>query len=284
MVKPLRKIVLLLACAGLNACGGSSYLFDEEDSAPSGYRDLSNVPDAIPREEAPSRYGNPASYKVFGKRYHVMQDSAGYTKKGIASWYGTKFHGRKTSSGERYDMYAMTAAHKSLPLPTYVEVTNLNNGRKVIVKVNDRGPFHNNRIIDLSYAAAHRLGILGKGTGFVEIRAIDPSQPTPDTETVLAARDETPPHEANEANDETADKAISMYLQVGAFLSRDNAERLRHKLLDAAFGNTQISPVEQNGNTVYRVRLGPILDTNSADQLVGKLVSLGIHNSHVVSD
>lgn len=279
MVKLTQKLLLTLACATLSACGGSNYIFEEQDSAPSEHRDLSSVPDAVPRDEPRSRYGNPASYEVFGKRYHVMASSEGYTEKGISSWYGTKFHGRRTSSGERYDMYAMTAAHKSLPLPTYVEVTNLNNGRKVVVKVNDRGPFHENRIIDLSYSAAYRLGILGKGTGFVELRAIDPSQPTPVTR--VATRDEAPVRDAEETG---TDKNTNLYLQVGAFISRDNAERLHSKLLNAALANSLISPVQHNGNTVYRVRLGPILDVEIADQLVSKLTALGIHDSRVVTD
>jgi rare lipoprotein A len=274
-----RKLILTLCCAGLSACGGSSYVFEEQDSAPREHRDLSSVPDAVPRDEPRSRYGNPASYEVLGKRYHVMESSAGYIEKGIASWYGTKFHGRRTSSGERYDMYAMTAAHKSLPLPTYLQVTNLNNGRRVVVKVNDRGPFHENRIIDLSYSAAYRLGILGKGTGLVEIRSIGPDQPAPVTR--VATAEETPVREAEQS---TADKAINMYLQVGAFINRDNAERLHSKLLDAAIGNTQISQVQYNGNAVYRVRLGPILDVEIADQLVTRLAALGIHNSRIVID
>lgn len=279
MLKQTRKIILTLCCAGLGACGGSSYVFDDEDSAPSEHRDLSSIPDAVPRDEPRSRYGNPASYEVLGKRYRVMPTSTGYREKGIASWYGTKFHGRRTSSGERYDMYAMTAAHKSLPLPSYVEVTNLSNGRKVIVKVNDRGPFHENRIIDLSYSAAYRLGILGKGTGFVEIRAINPAEPEPVTR--VAAVDEPPLREAEE---NTTTRAINMYLQVGAFISRDNAELLHSKLLNAALGNTLISPAQSNGNTVYRVRLGPFLDVDVADQLANKLTAIGIHNSHIVTD
>lgn len=279
MVKLTGKLLLAVFCAGLSACGGSSYIFEEQDSAPSEQRDLSNVPDAVPREEPRSRYGNPDSYEVFGKRYHVMASSEGYVEKGISSWYGTKFHGRRTSSGERYDMYAMTAAHKSLPLPTYVQVTNLKNGRKVIVKVNDRGPFHENRIIDLSYSAAYRLGILGKGTGFVEVRAINPNQAEPVTR--VAALEQAP---VRDEQTTTVSKNINLYLQVGAFISRDNAERLHSKLVDAALGNTQISPVQHNGNTVYRVRLGPIFDVDIADQLVNKLTSLGVHNSRVVTD
>lgn len=145
-----------------------------KDGPPNFYVDETKVPDAVPKVEPLSKNGNMRYYHVFGKRYYTMRNSKNYKAVGTASWYGTKFHSRHTSSGERYDMLAMTAAHKTLPLPTYVEVTNLRNHRKVIVKVNDRGPFESNRLIDLSYVAAKKLGMLGHGTTKVQIRAIDP--------------------------------------------------------------------------------------------------------------
>ncbi len=133
------------------------------------------VPDAIPREEPLSRYGNPGSYEVFGRRYYPMKSSQGFVERGVASWYGPGFHRKRTSSGEPYDMYAMTAAHRVLPLPTYVEVTHLSSGRKAVVKVNDRGPFKDDRVLDLSLAAAQKLGIHGPGTAWVEVRALSPA-------------------------------------------------------------------------------------------------------------
>ena len=154
----------------LTACGS----FSSRDSAPDRYIDHTRVKNAVPIVESKSKYGNPKSYEVQGKRYHVLKSASNFTERGIASWYGTKFHGRRTSSGEPYDMYAMTAAHKTLPIPIFVEVTNLDNHRKIIVRVNDRGPFAEGRIIDLSYVAAKKLGIDTKGTGRVVIRAIDP--------------------------------------------------------------------------------------------------------------
>ena len=169
-----RLVSLLLITALLQSCAGGSA--PDADGPP----DASSVPpvppDAVPRVEPRSRYGNPSSYVVFGRRYHVMNSAHDYVERGIASWYGRKFHGRRTSSGEPYDMHAMTAAHKSLPLPSYVRVTNLKNGRSTVVRVNDRGPFHENRIIDLSYAAARKLDILGEGTGMVEVRALTPGR------------------------------------------------------------------------------------------------------------
>ncbi len=133
------------------------------------------IPDAVPTQEPLSAYGNPSEYEVDGHTYRVLSTSEGYEAEGIASWYGPKFQGRRTSSGESFDMYRMTAAHRTLPIPTYVEVTNLENGRRVVVRVNDRGPFHEGRIVDLSYVAARKLGIVGAGTARVRVRALEPA-------------------------------------------------------------------------------------------------------------
>ena len=137
--------------------------------------DLAGIPDAVPREEPLAESGNMAEYRVFGRTYRTLETSEGYEAEGVASWYGREFHGRSTSSGEPYDMYAMTAAHRTLPLPTYLEVVNLDNGRRVVVRVNDRGPFHDGRLLDVSYAAAWKLGMLGAGTARVRIRALEPA-------------------------------------------------------------------------------------------------------------
>ena len=145
------------------------------------------IPDAVPKVEPLSRYGNPPYYEVFGKRYYVLSSSVDYLERGVASWYGPGFHEVRTSSGETYDMYAMTAAHKTLPLPAYVRVTNLENGRSVVVRVNDRGPFVGNRIIDLSYTAAARLDMLRNGTAMVEVRGIDPRAPLTELTTPMTA-------------------------------------------------------------------------------------------------
>lgn len=157
--------------AGTRARGAPDFRRDRPPTDPPDV-DLDDIPDAVPRDEPRSRSGNPAEYEVFGRTYRTLPSAEGYEEEGIASWYGEEFHGRSTSSGEPYDMYAMTAAHRSLPLPSYVEVTNLDNGRTVVVRVNDRGPFHGNRLIDVSYAAAHRLGLIGPGTARVRIRAL----------------------------------------------------------------------------------------------------------------
>lgn len=176
---------------------GGPFAGRSPDGGPSNPPDLSQVPDAVPRDEPRARYGNPARYEVFGQTYYVKDSAEGYDQEGIASWYGTKFHGRRTSSGEPYDMYAMTAAHRSLPLPTYAEVTNLDNGKRVVVRINDRGPFVDNRIIDLSYAAATRLDMVDAGTAPVRVRTVTAADscvpPAPGTVRPPATRRQRPP-------------------------------------------------------------------------------------------
>jgi len=205
---PLRfaRALCGLLCAALGACSITGrHEPAPETRAPSTAKapaapagvpppptDMLSTPDAVPKVEPRSRYGNPAFYDVFGKRYYVMASSLGYVERGVASWYGPGFHAVRTSIGEPYDMYGMTAAHKTLSLPTYVRVTNLENNRSIVVRVNDRGPFVGNRIIDLSYTAAAKLDMLRKGTAFVEVRAIDPlansiSAVTPVTSALLTA-------------------------------------------------------------------------------------------------
>lgn len=170
----------IAAAIVLTACSSTPTSTPGQDSAPGHVPiDPWSVPEPVPKIEPRSRYGNPANYEVFGKRYRVLESADGYRERGLASWYGTKFHGRRTSSGEPYDMFAITAAHKTLPLPTYVQVRNLENGRSLIVRVNDRGPFHPGRIIDLSYTAAVRLGVYEKGSAKVEVVALTDVPPAP---------------------------------------------------------------------------------------------------------
>ncbi|MCU7876012.1 MAG: septal ring lytic transglycosylase RlpA family protein [Candidatus Thiodiazotropha sp. (ex Lucinoma borealis)] len=230
---------------------------------------MDTIPDAVPKVEAKSRYGNPASYVVFGKRYHTLTDNRDYSSRGIASWYGSKFHGQRTSSGESYDMYAMTAAHKTLPLPSYVRVTNLKSNRSVVVKVNDRGPFHDNRLIDLSYTAAWKLGIIGEGTGLVEVVSLDPDRPPPPPEVqpVKLKKDKSLPE---------------LFLQVGAFGSSTNAHRLKKQLEEQLQAAVIIEDNNNKTHPVYRVQVGPIASVELADHLSQRLDQLGIPDPHVV--
>jgi rare lipoprotein A len=268
MKTTLRVAAMSVLTAGfLAGCSTTNTVFEPQDAAPARPIDVSSIPDAIPRPEPRSRYGNPESYVVYGKRYYTLPSSKGYSEQGMASWYGTKFHGKRTSSGEPYDLYGMTAAHKTLPLPTYVKVTNLQNGRSVTVKVNDRGPFHDDRIIDLSYTAAAKLGILGKGTGKVEVSAIDTG--TGDTLQLAKATPAAP----------AATAAQSLYLQVGAFSSAQNAERLRNEILDQQVGEVRIVETTGNAGTFYKVQVGPFSDISETDRVVRALKPLGINES-----
>ena len=206
------KILAVVICIVLTSSCGVVFKRD----GPGGAVRTGKIGDAVPKAESRSRYGNPESYEVLGKRYYTLKTSHGFQERGIASWYGKKFHGRKTSSGEIYDMYLMTAAHKHLPLPTYVKVANLENGRSAVLKVNDRGPFHENRVIDLSYAAALKLGVAKKGTAFVEVTAINEN---PSVLTTSAER------KSQRAIDD-----VGLYLQIGAFNERLNAQRLSQRV------------------------------------------------------
>jgi rare lipoprotein A len=252
----------------LNACSvyGPGYP-DVQDSAPLHNVDISKIADATPRHEAPSRYGNPESYVVYGQRYHILDSSEGYVQRGVASWYGTKFHGKRTSSGEAYDMYAMTAAHKTLPIPAYAEVTNLDNGKRIIVKINDRGPFVKDRLIDLSYVAARKLGITANGTGRVEVRtiSIDNNQPEPLMQAIPTTTTDT----------DNPDNASNLYLQVGLFRDRVNAEQLRHKLAAMSLPEIHVSTDTSTAEPLYRVRIGPLSADTEAEQLIEKLAIQG---------
>ncbi len=279
---PIKYLCVGLLCASLlAACSIRPSLPPgfpaDSDSAPTRRLDPNSIADATPRIEPKSRYGNPASYVVLGQRYHTLPSSQGYVERGIASWYGTKFHGRSTSSGESYDMYAMTAAHKSLPLPTYVQVTNLRNGRTAVVKVNDRGPFHDNRLIDLSYAAATKLGILGEGTGLVEVRALDPGTVPTETRQTAAAP-------ANPVLPVSHPGAPGLFIQVGAFSSRYNATQLSQRLTHSLGEKVRIQQIDNRGQALFRVQIGPLASVEQVDSLSLDLPRLGIVETQVIID
>jgi rare lipoprotein A len=227
-----------------------------------------SVPDAMPRIEPRSRYGNPPFYDVFGKRYYVLSSSVGYWERGVASWYGPGFHTVRTSTGEPYDMYGMTAAHKTLPLPAYVRVTNLQNGRSIVVRVNDRGPFVGNRIIDLSYTAAAKLDMLRNGTALVEVRALDPSTPPP----VATASAIAPAAGA------------ALFIQAGAFSDPVNAQRLADRLRGGSYGNVFVRDDQIAGRRMYRVRIGPVPDVAQFDRVVAALEKAGVNDAHLALD
>ena len=285
--------------------GPGNYSPPHKDGAPWWDVDVSRIPDAIPMPHYGRVKASP--YTVFGKQYYPIQDARRYQAVGPASWYGTKFHGQATANGETYDLYGMTAAHKTLPLPSYVKVTNLENGKAVVLRVNDRGPFYSDRIIDLSFAAAKKLGYAESGTARVKVEGIDPhewwaqqGQPVP---MVLAAPQQTaqvettaqpqaveqysPPPQQHAAavvpvqidakkNDSVG--ASGLYLQVGAFANPDAAELLKAKLSETVSAPVFISSVVRNQQILHRVRLGPINSQGEAEQVRDsvRLANLGL--------
>ncbi len=250
-------LLILLTMLTLNGC--STAFNSHPDGAPSYPVDETKIPNAVPKKEALSQYGNNRTYRVAGKTYHTLSSSRNYDAKGIASWYGTRFHSIPTSSGERYNMFGMTAAHKTLPLPTYVRVTNLKNGKQVIVKINDRGPFSGNHLIDLSYVAAKKLGMIERGTALVDVKAIDVDSYNRSINTRSA-------HSFAQNNH-------PVYLQAGVFKQRAYAERLKTRLSKEIAAPVHISRAAKH---LYRVQIGPIKDTAANKQISKQLKSLGL--------
>lgn len=251
----------------LSACGPRAVERPEAPPTPQAAPtpiDPNAVADPVPRPEPRSRYGNPAFYDTLGKRYYVLPTADGYRERGVASWYGPGFHKARTSSGEEYDMYGMSAAHKTLPLPCFAQVTNLNNGKSVIVRVNDRGPFVANRLIDLSYAAASKLDMLRAGTTLVEVRTLSaPDQPQPAPQPV--DKDE-------------------IYIAAGAFAEEDNANRMLSTLRGASIGPAFIREATVDGRHIFRVRVGPVPDVPAFDRLIGELRNVGVLDARLALD
>jgi rare lipoprotein A len=255
----MKKIIFASYLALLLATlAGCSFAPVTQDGAPSQDVDVSSIPNAVPKVLPRSRYGNPASYVVNGRRYYVLKSAAGYNKTGIASWYGTKFHGQLTSTREVYDMFGMTAASTELPLPTYVRVTNLENGRQIIVKVNDRGPFDKDRILDLSYAAAKKLGYQKKGTALVRVTAINPRQWIAQHQAQPTSTAVTTTHIAHRPH---------IYLQIGAFADQQNAINLRERIGQYTSSNIIIKQGWSNGHRIYRVQIGPLTGVAENDHV-----------------
>lgn len=250
-MKFMRYSFLVLGLMLLAACGGKKDI--HHDGPPDKSIDANKVVVLKPRPEPRARYGNKSPYTVLGKTYTVLPTAEGYHQRGIASWYGKKFHGRTTSSGELYDMYLPTAAHKSLPLPTYAEVTNLDNGRTLIVKINDRGPFHEDRMIDLSYGAAVKLGVIETGTARVEVRTL-----------------------SFEKDKSHAKGKVNITYQVGAFSDKSTAKAVAKKLEKANINHVEVKKGRtSSGSRVWRVRVGPITNTESAWRIEQKIIELG---------
>lgn len=245
---------LLIGISILSGCTTSRYQH-AQDFTPQTIPDISTIPEPTPKAEPLSALGNPSSYRVWGKEYQVLPTAAGYHERGVASWYGMKFHGHRTANGEIYDVYQYTAAHKTLPLPSYVRVTRVDTGQSVVVRVNDRGPFHNGRIIDLSYAAAVKLGINRKGTAEVDVEVVQPPASAP-----------------------------VRWIQVSALSDLNAARNLQHKLqqnLVPLNWPVSISSPEQNATgqkVLHKVRIGPVPEGDQLTAVLERLKSISINN------
>tara|TARA_B100000959_G_scaffold111231_1_gene117314 strand:+ start:259 stop:1086 length:828 start_codon:yes stop_codon:yes gene_type:complete len=254
-------LYLLLVCL-LPGCSffrdKSSGAYFEDDGPPVGGPSPASVANAVPRPEPLSRIGN-SPYEVYGVTYvPIRKVSVGYAQTGEASWYGKKFHGRKTSNGDVYDMYGMTAAHKTLPLPTYLQVRNLDNGREVVVRVNDRGPFLGGRILDLSYMAAQKLGVVATGTAQVRIEVIDgPVSAKAPVQSVALDRPEA-----------------VFFLQAGSFRLATNAHRLKADLAGAGVTGIRVVTVQIGQNLYHRVQVGPIHGSAAVSTQRGIVINL----------
>jgi len=264
---------LLAAAVLLAACTPAHWPVNDESPrttrqpvpAPSGSREPVGGETAAKAAAPAPRAGNPPFYEVFGERYFVLPSSEGYRDQGVASWYGEPFHGRRTSSGEIFDMYKLTAAHKTLPLPSLVRVTNLDNGRSVVVTVNDRGPFVKDRLIDLSYEAARQLDLVKQGTGRVRVEAVG------NRSAVLTA--------------EAAEAPVQLlFMQVGAFGDEVNAARLKARLESGSVNKVAIRYDDGVSPALYRVRIGPLADSAEYDALASRVASLGIANPRLVTE
>ena len=332
----LKTCLLLLVVSILSACGSTitktggdtsassqnkqseSRYSIKQDKAPAQHRDMSNAPDAVPRAEAHSRGGNKSVYEVWGKQYYVLPSSQGFREQGIASWYGEKFHGHLTSNGETYDMFSMTAAHKHLPLPTYVRITNLENNRVVIVRVNDRGPFHGNRVIDLSYAAASKLGYHKKGVAKVLVEAIDGSSWNPAAEQALRRQRQligTNQWSVNANADNSAvsnvnnavalapatsvtkaspvslkidnqithqeQRPLGYFVQLGAFSQMGSAKKIAEDVTKKLV-RADVHVEKSTNGQLYRVLIGPVRDEKSTAIVLQKVTNLGYGSAIVL--
>lgn len=266
--------IILLCFTQLVACSLTSRKFNVYgDGAPPFDVDVSKIPDAEPKKEPLHPRGN-QSYDLNGRHYRVLKNAKGYSRSGTASWYGSMFHDKLTSTGERYNMFAMTAASTELPLPCYVKVTNLENGKDVVVRVNDRGPFENKRIIDLSYVAAKKLGFADQGVAKVKVVAIDPDKWGKKYKHTYLASNSKTTATASEAKKK-------MYVQVGAFAELSTARKLSKQINHLAL-NTEINKITRDKMPLYRVRVGPLLSLKESDQVRSRLKDNGLGKNAVV--
>lgn len=260
----------LLVSLLLASC--SSFVREPQDGPPARAVDVSRIPNAQPAPVVRTRAGNAGRYTVLGKTYQTLSESRGYRERGVASWYGTKFHGRRTANGEVYDMFAMTAAHKTLPIPSYVRVTHVGNGRSIIVRINDRGPFHDNRIIDLSYVAARKLGVDATGTALVDVVDVTPGSSNQVSSAVASP---------SVSSTESLAANTSWYIQLGAFSQQQKAINLKARVSQILMESVS---VVAGGDNLHRVIVGPIADQQKIPALQRSLKQSGLDSGYVTRE
>lgn len=241
------------------------------DGPPLFHVDVNKIPDAVPKHEPRSPYGNKSTYVALGRRYHVLKSARGYKARGIASWYGTKFHNHYTSTHERYNMLGMTGASPVLPIPCYARVTNLENGRSVVVKINDRGPFAPNRILDLSFAAAKKLGYIGRGTAHVEIATIEPGQRYDRPRMVEVAYQQSSPRFRTSRSSKH-----KVYLQVGVFSQLANAQSVKSRISRLTHKEVRINVASVKNRHIYKVQVGPMKGHGESNHVRNQIASAGL--------
>jgi len=285
----VKQIIYTVFAGCLIALAGCEHVVketdEEQDSGPDRPYDVSHIPEPVPRKELRTIAGNHTPYRVLGKTYHVIQSPEGYAEKGRASWYGKKFHGRKTSNGELYNMYGMTAAHKTLPIPSYVRVTNQNNRASIIVRVNDRGPFHGDRIIDLTYTAAKKLGFQNQGTAEVLVEYIDPDtyQGRSSSEPSVLSSGSSEPPAPTPGNAAGYALPPNTFLQVGAFGDAKAAKAFKRRLMGMTTHPVEVlSPGRKVKTHLYRVQVGPFSDNLQLSKLREKLIAEKLPAPHLI--
>jgi rare lipoprotein A len=277
------QIILWLAVL-LSACSTSlqiPQIGSSKDGRPASSVDVTKIPNAKPAAVVRTRAGNSPQYTVLGKTYRVLPSSDGYRRRGEASWYGTKFHGRRTANGEVYDMFAMTAAHTTLPIPSYVRVTHVTNGRSIIVRINDRGPFYGNRIIDLSYAAAKKLGMIATGFATVDVVDVTPTENTGVASPVLINNGIKGNIEPVLPLPNMLKNQMDVYLQIGAFQQYQSAETLRNKVSTVLSHAVNVIAGKDN---LHRVFVGPFYNPQQISSIQDLLRLGGISEGHIVHE
>lgn len=268
-------VLLLVGCGSTSTTNPNAGRYSiSQDRAPTRTVDLASIPEVIPEPVRRTAAGNRSPYSVLGKTYYVMPTEEGYSERGVASWYGEKFHGHHTSNGEVFDMYLSSAAHKTLPIPSFLRVTNLENNRSLIVRVNDRGPFHGDRLIDLSYAAALKLGFADRGTTRVQLEAVTPSGPAMDRGAVARTEPQT-----------LTLLAAGTYVQVGAYATLDAAREVSGQLQNLTNFPVVIRQVDSTtAGTLYRVRVGPLSDDRDIQLVSRRVVAANLGSPYTVTE